>query len=398
MSISADNPPVEHLRLAEAMVDEMYRLDGLASVDLNRIWADQDVAVKDPWSEHIQQLPFGAATTSECVYDELGIPEDYWRYAHDETWRLEINKTYNDHAEPVIGRRLLGERAGNPNLYYPSVGGLHDVFEARNIWHGQSWWLQQSVDSEDDLRALLDRVDQRDVRATILPDNWTRERDRLMALGIKPPLYRHQRGPVTFATSIFGVENFLMLILDQPDLAARLRDSILRVMLEIGRILDEEGGYTFESAPHGFSFADDNCCLLTPTMYEFFALPVLKGMFDRYSPLPHDLRYQHSDSDMGHILPHLATAQLNAVNFGPKVLVEQIRQHLPKATIYGVLAPFTYSRNEHVNIVLELLRDWDMAKEHRGLVFATAGSVNNGSSLRSMRLIMAAIQRYCRWA
>ena len=75
-----------------------------------------------------------------------------------------------------------------------------------------------------------------------------------MTLGIKPKLYRSQRGPVTFATSIYGVENFIFLILDNPELAARLRDTILRVMLEIARIIDEEAGYTPETAPHGFTF------------------------------------------------------------------------------------------------------------------------------------------------
>lgn len=48
-------------------------------------------------------------------------------------------------------------------------------------------------------------------------------------------------------------------------------------------------------------------------------------------------------------------------------------------------------------IVLEFLRDFDMARERRGLVFATAGSINNGTRLSSMRLVMAAIQRYGRY-
>jgi len=38
-----------------------------------------------------------------------------------------------------------------------------------------------------------------------------------------------------------------------------------------------------------------------------------------------------------------------------------------------------------------------MARESRGLVFTTAGSVNNGSRLTGMRLIMAAVQRFGRY-
>ena len=78
-------------------------------------------------------------------------------------------------------------------------------------------------------------------------------------------------------------------------------------------------------------------------------------------------------------------------------MVRDIRRHLPDAVIDGELAPYTLMRNEEVNIVAEFLRDFEMAREQRGLVFATAGSINNGSRLTSMRLIMAAIQEYGRY-
>jgi uroporphyrinogen decarboxylase len=82
------------------------------------------------------------------------------------------------------------------------------------------------------------------------------------------------------------------------------------------------------------------------------------------------------------------------VNFGPKLLVRDIRRHCPKAEILGQLAPFTFSRNEAVGMVAEFLRDREQAREQRGLKFGTAGSINNGSRLTGMRLIMAAIQKY----
>ena len=389
--------PADHRRMARTLISEMERADGLAPLDVDRFWADQEVAVADPFGPNIPQLPFGAQTTNECVYAELGIEEDFWRYAHDDTWRLSLNRAYNDKAERIVGRRLLSEAPHDPSAVYPETRKLHDVFEARNVWLDQSWWLEQSVDSADDLRRLLDRVDARNVRSFILPDNWAEEKARLMARGIKPPLYRGQRGPCTFATSIFGTENFLLLVFDDPDLAVRLRDTILRVMLEIAHVFDDEAGYTPATAPHGFSFYDDNCALLSPAMYGLFGAPILKAVFERYAPDWGDRRYQHSDSAMGHLLPQLGALGLNRVNFGPTVMADQIREHLPHAVIDGVLAPFTYSRNEHENIVLELLRDFEMSRLERGLVFATAGSVNNGSSLQSMRLIMAAIQRYCRY-
>jgi len=387
----------EHTAQARALVEEMHANDGLAPVDLERFWEDQEAAIRDPFGAAIPQVPLGAILTGECVYDELGIPEDFWRYEHDEEWRLSVNKQYNDRAERIVGRRILSEKRSDPSMQYPRVKELHDLFEAENIWHDQSWWLQQSANTPDELEALLDRVEGRDIRRFILPENWDEEKARLTALGVKPPLYRDQRGPVTFACSIFGAENLIFLIMEKPDLAARFSRVILNAMLEIGRVLDEEAGYTPETAPHGFGFRDDNCCLLRPDMYELFAYPILKGVFDRYSPNLEDLRHQHSDSPMEHLLPRLGKLDLNGTNFGPTVMVDTIREHLPRAVIEGQLAPFTYSRNEEENIVLEFLRDFEMAREKRGLVFMTAGSINNGTRLTSMRLAMAAIQRYGRY-
>jgi hypothetical protein len=48
-------------------------------------------------------------------------------------------------------------------------------------------------------------------------------------------------------------------------------------------------------------------------------------------------------------------------------------------------------------MVLELLRDFEQARPDRGLLFSTAGSINNGSRLTGMRLLMAAAQRFCRY-
>lgn len=393
------NVTAEHLELAGRLVGKSQANGGLAPLDVERFWQDQDSARRDPWADDCPQVPLGIMMSGECVFDELGVEEDWHRLRHDEAYRLALSRRYNDCSEKVVGRRLLSEAASDPSRDYPAVKGLHDIFEAENVWHNGSYWLMPSATTPAELEQLLDRVESRleNLPKFILPPNWQAEKTRLTALGCKPRLYRGQRGPVTFATSIYGPDNLIFLILDQPELAARLRDLILRAMLELGRVLDGEAGYTPETAPHGFSFADDNCMLLNAEMYEFFGYPILDGVFARYSPDPNDRRAQHSDSEMAHLLPVLGKVQLNSVNFGPQVMVDEIRAHLPDAVIHGQLAPFTFSRNDEMNIVAEFLRDVEMARERKGLMFATAGSINNGSRLTGMRLIMAAIQEYGRY-
>ena len=154
-----------------------------------------------------------------------------------------------------------------------------------------------------------------------------------------------------------------------------------------------------ENFAHGFSFADDDCQLMTPDMYKAFGYPVLKRVFDYVSPNPEDMRYQHSDSAMGHLLPLLADFNLTGCNFGPTLTVGVIRKFMPKTRIDGQLAPFTFMRNAEEDIIAEVKRDCEAAKvdDLRGLNLTTAGSINNGSMLTSMRTVMAAIQNFGRY-
>ncbi len=388
-----------HVQKAEKLVHTCHANGGLAPVDLDRFWKDEEKARADSWAADCPQVPLGIRMSHECVFDELGIEEDWYTLIHDEAYRMDKARQYNDRAEQIVGKRLLDETPGDPALRQPPVKALNDIFEAENKWNVESYWLHQSADNEDELKALLDRVEARleNLRAFLLPPEWEKEKARLTAAGGKVRLYRGQRGPVTFAMSVYGVENLIYLLVDEPDLAARFRDLIIRAMLERARILDEEAGYTQETAPRGFYWCDDNCCMLNAELYEFFGYPILKAIFERYSPDPDDMRGQHSDSDMAQHLPLLGKLRLNCCNFGPNLTVREIREHLPEAVIHGQLAPFTFSRNEEVNMVAELIRDYEMAREKKGLVFAAAGSINNGSRLTGLRLIMAAIQEYGRY-
>lgn len=394
----------EHRKMIDQLLADTKANGGLAPVDLERFWADQAVATGNPFGADIPQVALGAICNWECVFDELGVEQDWWRFQYsDKAWGLDLSRRYNDLAEKIVGRRLLRETPEDPARQWPEIKGLHDIFEAENVWEGGatgSWWLKQSAHTPEELVQLLDRVEQRlaNLRDFLLPEGWSEEKRRLGALGCKVPLYRGQRGPCTFACSIFGAENLLLLAFDDPALFSRLSDTIGRAILARARVIDEEAGYDEASAPRGWSWADDNCCLFNTEMYEQFAMPIHRAVFARYAPAPGDWRYQHSDSNMAHLLPLIAELDLKGTNFGPTLSVSEIRQHCPHAVIDGQLAPFTYSRNEEANMVAEFLRDFSQAREQRGLRFGTAGSINNGSRLTGMRLLMAAIQRYGRYS
>ena len=388
-----------HVRLAESIVAEAHNTSGLAPLDLDRFWADQETAIADPFSDSCPQMPLGIRMSNECVFAELDVPQDWYRLIHDDEYRVGLELRYNDRSQAVVGRSLMRAPATPPGSAWPEVKKLNEIFDAPEEWHTWSYWIRQAAGKPGELEALLDKVERRLERLSdfIFPDNWNNEKERLLDAGESVPLYRGQRGPVTFAMSVYGVENLIYLIMDNPELAVRFRDVITRAILERARLLDDEAGFSAGTAPHGWDWADDNCAMLNAEMYEFFGYPIVKAIFDRYSPDQGDTRGQHSDSDMRHLLPILGKANLTWTNFGPNVSVSQIREHLPDALIRGQLAPFTFCRNEEVNIVAETLRDFDMSRDKKGVVFSTAGSINNGSRLTGMRLIMATIQRHCNY-
>ncbi|HHV96675.1 MAG TPA: hypothetical protein GXX37_09430 [Clostridiaceae bacterium] len=367
-------------------------------VDIEQFWKDDEEAHKDNcFNPNAPQVALGIRMSGECVFAELGEEGNPWGYIPRER-RIELNKRYNDKAEKIVGRRLLPETFPLPDETFPPIRRIGEVFEGKYIHNNVSEWLVGSCSTPKELEALLDRVEKIDLRSFILPPNWESEKKRIFEkYGKKPKLFRHVRGPVTLATSIYGVENLIYLIIDEPDLALRFSQVISDVIAGIAEIMDEEAGYEPGKAPGGFSFADDNCYLLTAEMYEFFAYPILKRIFDRWCPNPEDKRYQHSDSDMGHLLPVLAKLNLTGCNFGPNVLVDEIRKYMPRTRIDGCLAPFTFMSNDEEAIIAEVKRDCEMAKESRGLNLCTAGSINNGSLLTSMRAVMYAIQTYGRY-
>ena len=394
--------------LIDTVIADMQKNNGLAPVDTGRFWRDQEASAKDPFGADIPQVPMHL-TSAECVFDELGIEEDYRKLTFPEfaPWRFDTFRRYNDKAEKIVGRRLLPENdpaKSDPAIFWPPVKQLYDIFEAKNEWEGGaggSWWLKQAAHGEQELSDLLDRVEKRieNLRTFIFPDNWDEQKQRMFAAGHHVPLYRGQRGPCTFATSMYGAEDLLLLYYDNEPLFRRLSDVIGRAIVALAETIDAEDDPEWvRSKTTHWSWADDNSCLFNTELYEAFAMPIHRRVFARFAPdKKRHSRYQHSDSAMGHLLPLLAELDLTGTNFGPTLTVTEIRKHCPHAVIHGQLAPFTISRSEHANIVAEFLRDFEQAKEKRGLLFTTAGSINNGTSLQSIRLVMSVIQNYGRY-
>ena len=367
----------------------------MSDFNMDLFWKEDEIAHRDNCFYKGSQVALGIRMSDECVFAELGVEGNPWAETPLKE-RIELNKRYNDKAERIVGKRLLRENFLPEDARLPYVKRIGEVFGGEYIMHNQTEWLKESIPDAEALEKVLDRVEKMDLREFMLPKNWEAEKKRVYeTYGVKPNPVHHIRGPVTLACSLMGTTEFLYFLVDEEELAERWSNDIADVTIKMAEIMDEEAGLTGKET-HGFSFADDNCCLLSPAMYELFGYPVLKKVFARFSPDPEDKRYQHSDSAMGHLLPILGRLDLNGVNFGPTVMVPEIRKNLPHARIDGCIAPFAFMRNEREELIKETIRDIEAGFEYGGVNISTAGSINNGSSLESMRLIMEVIQEHSR--
>lgn len=374
--------------MAERSTPERY------PVDTARFWDDDKASHGKPFSIDKPQVPLGIRMPATCIFAELGLsmpPEADTEVTDPYQVDKALRVAYNDRAEELIGRRCFPEddRPENP-FPFPGVKGITDLFEAETRHVGGTWWVMESAHNPRELEALLDRVEARDPREVLFPDNWEAECRRIFeATGRKPRLGGHIRGPVTAATSIYGVENLIYLIIDAPDLAARFRDVLCDQIIQMTRLFYEASGTPDR---RGFSFADDNSAVLNYDMYAFFGQPILRQVFETFAPGPQDTRYQHSDSAMGHIMPLLNEVGLNGANFGPEIPVQDIRRDIPKAVIHGQLRPWTFARGTDDEVAAEVRRDIAAVGADGGLVIATAGSINPGSLLSGLRAAMHVIQ------
>lgn len=379
-------------------------------LDIEQFWKDEESAHDENcFSKNANQVALGIRMSDECVFAELGEEGQPWGYTPPER-RYELNCRYNEKARQIVGRPLLAEnkplpKEKQPKVTIPGHRQIGEVFGGKYVFDGNTTWLQGTISDDESLRKKLAEVkalvaDPEAFRKFVLPADWDERCKQVYELyGKRPGQFRHVRGPVTLATSVYGTENLIYLYYDDEELYTEFADTIADVIIAYIDLFIRESGRTEENFHHGFSFADDDSYLLTPDMYKAFGYRVLKRVFEKASPNPNDYRYQHSDSPMGHIIPLLADFNLTACNFGPTVTVQEIRKHMPNTRIDGQLAPFTFMRNVEDDIIAEVKRDCEAAKigDLRGLNLATAGSINNGSLLESMRVVMAAIQNFGRY-
>jgi 5-bromo-4-chloroindolyl phosphate hydrolysis protein len=58
----------------------------------------------------------------ECVFDELGVEQDWWRFLYADTpWAMELSKRFNDLSERTAGSINNGSRLTGMRLLMAAI-------------------------------------------------------------------------------------------------------------------------------------------------------------------------------------------------------------------------------------------------------------------------------------
>jgi uroporphyrinogen decarboxylase len=271
---------------------------------------------------------------------------------------------------------------------------IENLFGSGFSYHeGGTPWLTPATDDADEFARVLDRAEATDLKSWALPeeylDEWETRKREGRALDL---LGAGSRGPATVMTSVLRPETLFFWMSDHPDLMLRFRDLLADKMVELNRILREFSGNTFE----GWWIVDDNCALFNPSLYREYCYPVLERVLAAMAPGT-AMRYQHSDSAMGHLLEMQYELGIRSVNYGPEVDAALIREKMPEAMINGQLPPFLLRNGRPEEIRQRLIEDFRKAGGGGGLHITTAGSLAAGTGVGRMRWFMQVVQQDCRY-
>lgn len=359
--------------------------------DVREFWRENEICL-EPFSTNKPRVPISFWLDDHFLLEEMSLPSTV-RYYTDFKYRQEMNRLCNDKVEKELGKRFYSEEkieAPKPIRFEVIMGACWRLTE------GGTPWLDTNVHDIEDVKKIIDRIARLDMKKEAFPEGWPelkqqyeKQSGKKLRLGGDG-----SRGPATMATSILGTTNTCYFIMDEPDIMKEFFTLLADRLVEYHRVLMED---TSNSRNGGYSLADDNCCLFPPDAYLKFCAPVLERLFKEFAPLPEHYRFQHSDSNMGHLMGILNDLGVNSVNFGPEIHPLEIRKAMPKAVINGQIPPFTLRNGTPADIINTVRRDIDAVGGDGGLVECPAGSVTGGTPLENLKVYMWAVQSYGRY-
>ncbi|MEI6071139.1 MAG: uroporphyrinogen decarboxylase family protein [Verrucomicrobiae bacterium] len=327
-------------------------------------------------------------------------PDDHWlfefldvgstiRYYREKNHRDALHKEANE-----ITRKHVGKTFFEEDTWEHAPKRIENLFGSEYLYEERGTpWLQPATNSPEEFARILDRVETTAMKDWALPEPFLKEWYERKAAGKPlPALGTGGRGPATILTSVLTAEDVFFWMEDHPELMKRFSELLSAKMIEFNRVLREFSGNTHP----GWWITDDNCALFNREWYKEYCYPVLEAVLNAFAP-GDARRYQHSDSNMEHLLDYQNALGIREVNYGPEIDVRNIRLKMPGAMIQGHMPPFMLRNAGPEEIRQRVISDFEKAGSGGGLTLTTAGSLAAGTGVGRMRWLMLCTQKHCRY-
>lgn len=355
-------------------------------LDVEAFWAENELC--HAFTTNKPRCAASFSPDDHWIFEFMQVPSTI-RYYQDKTYRDALHQEVNRITLTYVGKAFFDE-----DTFQHSPKRIENLFGAEFLYlEGSTPWLTPETDDPDEFARILDRAEATDLRRWALPDPFLQEwEERARAGKPLPKLGTGSRGPATIMTSVLHPETVFYWMYDHPDLMHRFRDLLAEKMVELNLVLREFSGNT----EPGWWITDDNSALFNPELYREYCFPVLKRVLDALAP-GNARRYQHSDSNMAHLLDQQYELGIREVNYGPEIDVALIREKMPDALILGHMPPFLLRNGAPSEIRQRIIDDFHKAGQTGGLVVTTAGSLAAGTGVGRMRWFMQVVQEVCRY-
>jgi uroporphyrinogen decarboxylase len=188
------------------------------------------------------------------------------------------------------------------------------------------------------------------------------------------------RGPLTVASFLYGLTEFLMGIRIEPDWMKKLLElttetAITWLKAQLAAVPSAEGILVLDDIP-GLMSKDD---------YAEFAHPYLQAIFNEFNG---KLKLYHNDANTTHILPLLTQLDIDIFNFGKEVPLPELYKYTAgKMVVMGNISPLETLREkgpaEVRKEVAEFLRD----APDKYLLLSAGGGVSPGTPKENIAVL-----------
>ncbi|RKX33603.1 MAG: uroporphyrinogen III decarboxylase [Verrucomicrobia bacterium] len=382
---SAIRNPQSAIRGAMSIVEKEF-LELTAALDPASFWMENEAC--EAFTEGKPRCFFSFSPDDHWLFEFLDV-ESTVAYYRDKSCRDRLHREANQVTLEYVGKAFFSE-----DTWFHEPKRIENLFGSEYAYlESGTPWLQHVTEDPAEFADILDRAERTDLEAWALSDDYRAEWTKRAAAGQPmPALGTGSRGPATIMTSVLNPEILFIWAYDHPDLIARFSTILARKMVELNQVFRRFSG----NLQPGWWITDDNSALFSPTLYREYCYPVLEYVLDELAP-GDALRYQHSDSAMGHLMDQQRILGINQVNYGPEIDVGEIRKTMPDAMILGQMPPFLL-RNAPAGEIRDRVKE-DFAKAGRGggLHVTTAGSLAAGTGVGRMRWMMQCAQEDCRY-